>query len=131
MQYWCLVDFRHDISVFANFSCGNTVLGTPQCPPPYAVTRNFDAIIRVSHYLRRNPGLKRARPQWCGASDIEDITCPLCGYEFYLRVFNEKTKFISTSGHVIVKYDFRTKLLEPKFNCHFIRSILKSHNFLC
>ena len=26
------------------------------------------------------------------------------------------------------KYDFRPKLHDPKFNCHFIRSILKSHN---
>jgi len=28
------------------------------------------------------------------------------------------------------KYDFRPKLHHPKFNCHFIRSILKSHNFI-
>ena len=28
------------------------------------------------------------------------------------------------------KYDFRPKLHYPKFNCHFIRSILKSHNFV-
>ena len=27
------------------------------------------------------------------------------------------------------KYDLRPKLHDPKFNCHFIRSILKSHNF--
>ena len=26
------------------------------------------------------------------------------------------------------KHDFRSKLHDPKFNCHFIRSILKSHN---
>ena len=28
------------------------------------------------------------------------------------------------------KYDFRPKLLDPKFNYHFIRSILKSHNLI-
>ena len=28
------------------------------------------------------------------------------------------------------KYDFRRKLHDPKFNYHFIRSILKSHNFM-
>ena len=36
---------------------------------PYAVMRNLDAIIRVSNYVRLNPGLQRARPQWSGASD--------------------------------------------------------------
>ena len=36
---------------------------------PYAVMRNLDAIIRVSNYVRLNPGLQRARPLWSGASD--------------------------------------------------------------
>ena len=31
--------------------------------------RNLDAIIRVSNYVRLNPGLQRARPPWSGASD--------------------------------------------------------------
>ena len=33
--------------------------------------RNIDAItcIRVSNYVRVNPGLQRARPLWSGASD--------------------------------------------------------------
>ena len=31
--------------------------------------RNLDAIIRVSHYVRLNPGLQRARPPWSGTSD--------------------------------------------------------------
>ena len=35
---------------------------------PYAVMRNLDAIIRVSNYVRLNPGLQRARPLWPGAS---------------------------------------------------------------
>ena len=30
---------------------------------------NLDAIIRVSNYVRLNPGLQRARPLWSGASD--------------------------------------------------------------
>ena len=37
------------------------------------ITRNLDAIIRVSNYVRLNrclnPGLQRARPLWSGASD--------------------------------------------------------------
>ena len=28
------------------------------------------------------------------------------------------------------KYDFRPELHDPKFNYHFIRFILKSHNFM-
>ena len=31
--------------------------------------RNLDAIIRVSNYVRLNPGLQRVRPIWSGASD--------------------------------------------------------------
>lgn len=31
--------------------------------------RNLDAIIRVSNYIRPNPGLQRVRPLWSGASD--------------------------------------------------------------
>ena len=33
MRYRHLDDFRRGISVFAIFSHGNAVLGTPQCPP--------------------------------------------------------------------------------------------------
>ena len=35
MRYWYLDDFRRGISVFAIFSYGIAVLGTPQCPLPY------------------------------------------------------------------------------------------------
>ena len=35
----------------------------------YVVMRNLDAIIRVSNYVRLNPGLQRARPLWSGASN--------------------------------------------------------------
>ena len=48
-----------------------------------------------------------------------------------------KTNF-STFSYLWIKcdfksnepYDFRPKLHDPKFNCHFIRSILKSHNLI-
>ena len=33
MRYWYLDDFGRGISVFAIFSYGIAVLGTPQCPP--------------------------------------------------------------------------------------------------
>ena len=36
MGYRYFVHFRHGISVFANFSYGTAVLGTPQCPSPDA-----------------------------------------------------------------------------------------------
>ena len=36
----------------------------------------------------------------------------------------------SASSILNHKYDFRPKFHDTKFNCHFIRSILKSHNFI-
>ena len=39
------------------------------CVVPYDVLRKLDAIIRVSNYVRLNPGLQRARSLWSGASD--------------------------------------------------------------
>ena len=35
MWYWHFIDFPHSTSVFANFSDGIAVLGTPQCPRQY------------------------------------------------------------------------------------------------
>ena len=34
MRYQYFGDFWHGVLVFANFSYGIMVLGTPQCPPP-------------------------------------------------------------------------------------------------
>ena len=39
--YWYLDDFRRGISVFAIFSYGIAVLGTPQCPPPLPLMQAF------------------------------------------------------------------------------------------
>ena len=36
---------------------------------PYGIMRNLDAIIRVSNYVRLNPGLQRARSLWSGVSE--------------------------------------------------------------
>ena len=41
MRYRYLVDLRRGISVFAIFSYGIAVLGTPQCPPPKESRRTF------------------------------------------------------------------------------------------
>ena len=41
MRYRYLDDFRRGISVFAIFSYGIAVLGTPQCPPPIVTNVNF------------------------------------------------------------------------------------------
>ena len=40
MGYRYLDDFRRGISVFAIFSYGIAVLGTPQCPPLYNMYQN-------------------------------------------------------------------------------------------
>ena len=40
MRYRYLDDFRRGISVFAIFSHGIAVLGTPQCPPLYTKTES-------------------------------------------------------------------------------------------
>ena len=48
MQYRYLDDFGRGISVFAIFSYGIAVLGTPQCPPPGAlspVLENFRHVL--------------------------------------------------------------------------------------
>ena len=37
MRYRYLDDFRRGISVFAIFSYGIAVLGTPQCPPQHGL----------------------------------------------------------------------------------------------
>ena len=44
VRYRYFVDFRHSISVFANFSCGITVLSTPQCPPQSRVASKGDQV---------------------------------------------------------------------------------------
>ena len=48
-------------------------------------------------------------------------------------IWSEIIRVISKSSSSSIwnhKYDFRPKLHDPKFNYHFIRSILKSHNFM-
>ena len=47
MRYRYLVDFRRGISVFAIFSYGIAVLGTPQCPPP-----DYQAFMRGTREVR-------------------------------------------------------------------------------
>ena len=53
MRYRYLDDFRRGISVFAIFSYGIAVLGTPQCPPlclsivrNYIFDQNFYSLLR-------------------------------------------------------------------------------------
>ena len=41
MRYRYLDDFRRGISVFALFSYGIAVLGTPQCPPQNKITQKM------------------------------------------------------------------------------------------
>ena len=52
MRYRYLVDFRRGISVFAIFSYGIAVLGTPQCPPQYSFkTRAIIVMMEVNYCL--------------------------------------------------------------------------------
>ena len=44
MRYRYLDDFRRGISVFAIFSYGIAVLGTPQCPPLLALILLIDVL---------------------------------------------------------------------------------------
>ena len=54
MRYRYLVDLRRGISVFAIFSYGIAVLGTPQCPPPSGEVQTMS---------------KSARSDWTGNKD--------------------------------------------------------------
>ena len=65
--YFCIRLFQTSMLLFVSVCC----CAKPRCyySCPYAVMRNLDAIIRVSNYVRLNPGLQRARPLWSGASD--------------------------------------------------------------
>ena len=44
MRYRYLDDFRRGISVFAIFSYGIVVLGTPQCPPLYMILNGENSL---------------------------------------------------------------------------------------
>ena len=60
-MYTCipfLDDFRRSISVFAIFSYGIAVLGTPQCPPLKGMisSSNFVEIARLVVLARKDPG---------------------------------------------------------------------------
>ena len=64
MRYRYLDDFRRGISVFAIFSYGIAVLGTPQCPPPCAV-RDGD----LRYEIDRKTANKTARPYFCACQE--------------------------------------------------------------
>ena len=51
----------------------------------------------------------------------------LSGVHLVWNHTNERAARVSISNH---KDEFRSKLHDPKFNCHFIRSVLKSHNLI-
>ena len=51
MRYRYFVHFRHGISVFANFSYGTAVLGTPQCPSPDAHANHVELFPATSRCM--------------------------------------------------------------------------------
>lgn len=51
MQYRYFVDFRHGVSVFANFSYGFAVLGTPQCPPLHSAMGSYYKLRQLFFFL--------------------------------------------------------------------------------
>ena len=69
MRYRYLDDFRRGISVFAIFSYGIAVLGTPQCPPPisYAIIlfEIIGQIFRESQKLTRRKFISLVRLYHC------------------------------------------------------------------
>ena len=74
------VMFAKTSLLFCRF-CIRLFVSNYVCVVPYGVMQNLDAIhvrmvfmrnldaIRVSNYVRLNPGLQRARPLWSGAID--------------------------------------------------------------
>ena len=54
----------------------------------------------------------------------------LSGVQFGLKLYAWFQNRTSAQREFDLKYDFRPKLHDTKFNYHFIRSILKSHNFI-
>ena len=60
---------------------------------PHAVMQNLDAIIRVSNYVRLNPGLQRARPLWSGARD--KLIMPILTAERKLMLLTEVARKLS------------------------------------
>ena len=62
MRYWFLDDIRRGISVFAMFSYGIAVLGTPQCPPRSAsdwLKQIFSPWEAIDHFYSRGQWLCR------------------------------------------------------------------------
>ena len=60
---------------------------------PYAVMRNLDAIIRVSNYVRLNPGLQRVQPLWSGASD-----------KLIMPILPAQRKFMLLCGEIVFEH---------------------------
>ena len=52
MRYRYLDNFRRGISVFAIFSDGVTVLGTPQCPPLFTKEQKYCSLMNSTLSLR-------------------------------------------------------------------------------
>ena len=64
MRYRYLDDFRRGISVFAIFSYGIAVLGTPQCPPPLEINADLLPVTSICREeVTRNACTHRVRGQ--------------------------------------------------------------------
>ena len=78
----------------------------------YGVMRNLDAIIRVSNYVRLNPGLQKARPLWSGASDRLIMHIVPAERQFMLPSMAEAVRKLS-SEHLEQPTLYLTKLGFP------------------
>ena len=65
MRYRYLVDFRHGISEFVNFSYGIAVLGTPQCPPQWGRGSERPAAHTQQNLIQVTPLLAECHPLTC------------------------------------------------------------------
>ena len=88
---FCIRFFQTPMLLFVSVCCYAKARCYYSCP--YAVMQNLHAIIRVSNYVRLNPGLQRARPLWSGASD--KLIMPILPAERNFMLLSEVARKLS------------------------------------
>ena len=106
MRYRYLDDFRRGISVFAIFSYGIAVLGTPQCPPRLRTAKRYVTCL-VSNHDRRimseNPGV---------------ICCKeVCAKKYQLHVIRLPSRQNTTAGYLPITFSRGNIDVRANFTC--------------
>ena len=85
MQYRYFVDFRHGISVFANFLYGIAGLGTPQCPPPQEMIilygQKSKHVVFTTYLTLRSSDLLFLFPRGCKSQKFVNFIVPSFKWE--------------------------------------------------